>query len=93
MELYRFADQSFLCEDRINPKKTIANPSPAPRSNPNLTLFINIPSNNPSTIAKINAISPLLASGFRCVLMIKLFRLHPKPLFLLQFPALTIEGL
>jgi len=45
------------------------NPSTKPISNPTLTLLINNPSIKPSTIAKINDISPLLALGFLCVLI------------------------
>ena len=54
-------------EDLDAPRKTIARPNPTPRINPNLTLLISNPSNNPSTIAKINAISPLLKLGFLSV--------------------------
>jgi len=48
----------------LAPRKTITNPNPIPRINPIRTLLIKIPSNNPSTMANIKAISPLLISGF-----------------------------
>jgi hypothetical protein len=47
------------------PVSTITVPSTIPISIPIFTRFINIPTTNPITIAKRNAISPLRMLGFR----------------------------
>lgn len=54
----------YLRLDLINPVKTIKKPNTRPISNPTLILFIKIPTTNPSTIAKMKAISPLRILGF-----------------------------
>jgi hypothetical protein len=75
MVAYRYPDQSYYFrEDRDAPKKTMINPIPTPISKPTRTLLISRPSNKPSTIAKIKAISPLLMFGFLSVLINLVFR-------------------
>jgi len=60
----------YFRDDRDAPKKTMISPIPTPTSSPTRTRLISIPSNKPSTIANIKAISPLLIPGFLSVLML-----------------------
>jgi len=71
MALYRYADQPYYFREDRAPRKTMINPSTNPISKPTRTLLINNPSSKPSTIAKINDISPRLTLGFLCVFIIQ----------------------
>ena len=65
MGSYHCLPESFYFLDDLNaPMKTINNPNAIPISIPILILRMANPNNNPKTIAKIKATSPLLVSGF-----------------------------
>ena len=65
---------------RNQPVSTIIIPRTRPIKIPIFTLLIKIPTTNPITIAKINAISPLRMLGFRSAAMFLFFDFTSKGL-------------
>jgi hypothetical protein len=68
----------YLRVDRNNPVNIMIIPSTNPINRPIRMRLIKIPRINPSTMAKINAISPLLILGFFCIAFLNILCLKLK---------------